>query len=107
MVLVLESIEHEKVAAFRRERVRAVADDDLQALVIGRKRELPARRRHDALVELDYPDPRAAEMLVEELRQRPAPEADHERLARRGMQEQERHHAAGVIERKRERVGNP
>src|SRR5205085_4106147 len=43
-------------------------------------------------------------MAVEELRQRRAAQADHERLARLRVHEQERHHAARVVERERMRI---
>src|ERR687888_2081990 len=40
-------------------------------------------------------------MPMKKLGQRRAPEPDHERVARLGMHQQERHHAARVVERER------
>ena len=44
---------------------------------------------------------------MQELRERSASQPDQQRFARLGMKEQERHHAAGVVERERVRIVEP
>src|SRR6267378_7326823 len=99
VLLVLEGIDDQRVAAFRRERRGAVADLDRQAAVVRRQPEVRARGRDDARVELDHAQPRGAQPTMKELGQRPAAQADHERPPRLRMKEEKSHHAARVVER--------
>jgi hypothetical protein len=63
-----------------------------------------ARRRNHARVELDHAHARRAQAAMEEFRERAPAQADHHRLARLRMEQQESHHAARIVERQRVRV---
>ncbi len=105
VLLVVKRIDHQQVAAFGRQGLCAVANLDREARVIGRQPEMRAGGGHDARIELDYAHSGFSEMPEKKLRQRTAAETDHQRLARLGMEQQEGHHAARVLELERERVG--
>jgi len=106
VLLVLKGVDDQRVAAFRRERRGAVADLDCQARVVRRQPEVRARRRDDARVELDHAQPRGAQPTVKELGQRPAAQADHERLPGLRVKQEKPHHAARVVEREGVGLGN-
>jgi len=105
--LVVVGVHHQHVAAFRRERLGAVADLHGEALAVRRQREVGACGRHDARIELDHADPGLPQVPEEELGKRAAAKADHQRAARLGMEQQESHHATGVVERQREGIAEP
>jgi len=48
--LVVIGVDQQQVAAFRRQRLRPVADLDREARVVGRQREVRARRADDARI---------------------------------------------------------
>ena len=66
--------------------------------------EQGARGGDHALVEFHDVRAQAREAPVEELGERAAAQADHQRAPRLRMEQQERHHAARVVELERERI---
>jgi hypothetical protein len=79
--------------------VRAVAHDDSQAPLAERKMEHPVRGRDHAHVDLERNDARLRQLPVNVLRERAAAEAHERYVARLGMEQQPRHHRAGVCQR--------